>query len=108
MKARVRVRIFKLSPIHASVIYQFHWIHWVPVLYRENSNVQVTWDSVLGGGSGSGAVVFSGGVDGVLAQTVHVVNVGFTVPATKNPICVSDISSQISDDNLKSSLWTCG
>ena len=30
--------IFKLKPIHASVIYQFRWICWNPVQFRENSN----------------------------------------------------------------------
>ena len=30
------IQIFKLNPIHASVIYQFPWIHWIPVLFREN------------------------------------------------------------------------
>ena len=47
-------------------------------------NVHITWDSVLSSGAGSGAVMFSGGVDGVLAQAVHVVDMGFTVSATKN------------------------
>ena len=30
--------IFKLSPIHASVIYHIPWINWIPVPLRENSN----------------------------------------------------------------------
>ena len=46
----------------------------------------VTWDSVLGSGTGSGAVVFSGCVDGVLAQTVHVVDTGLTVSATNDQV----------------------
>ena len=29
-------RIFKLIPIHASVIYQIHWIQWIPVPFRKN------------------------------------------------------------------------
>ena len=40
METQVTVRIFKLSPIHASVIPQFpwiHWIHWNPVRFREHS-----------------------------------------------------------------------
>ena len=46
MKTQVTVRIliFRLSPIHASVIYQFpwiRWIHWNPVLFRENSIASV-------------------------------------------------------------------
>ena len=32
-------RIFKLSPIHASVIYQIPWIQSIPAPFRENSNV---------------------------------------------------------------------
>ena len=40
---QVRERIFKLSPIHASMIYQIPWIQWIPVPFRENSNkTQVT------------------------------------------------------------------
>ena len=35
-KTHGRDRIIKLSPIHALVIYQFPWIHWNPVLFREN------------------------------------------------------------------------
>ena len=37
-KTHVRDRIFKLSPIHASVIYQIpwiRWIRWIPVSFRE-------------------------------------------------------------------------
>ena len=40
-KTHVRGKIFKLSPIYASVICQFHWIRWIqwiPVPFRENSN----------------------------------------------------------------------
>ena len=40
-KTHVRNRIFRLSPIHASVTYQIlwiHWIHWIPVPFRKNSN----------------------------------------------------------------------
>ena len=37
-ETHVRGRIFKLSPINASVIYQFHRIQWIPVPFRENSN----------------------------------------------------------------------
>ena len=40
-KTHVRDRIFKLSPIHASVIYHILWIHriqWIPVPFRVNSN----------------------------------------------------------------------
>ena len=33
-----RDRIFKLSPIHALVIYQIPWIQWIPVPFRENCN----------------------------------------------------------------------
>ena len=39
------VIIFKFNPIHASVIYQFtwiRWIHWNPVLFRENSITFIT------------------------------------------------------------------
>ena len=49
-------------------------------------NVHVTWDSVLGCGASSGAVVFSGGVNGVLAQTIHVVDAGLTVSATNDQV----------------------
>ena len=38
-----RERIFKLNPIHASVIYQIpwmRWIHWTSKLFRENSIVE--------------------------------------------------------------------
>ena len=41
-KTHVRDRIFKLSPIHASVIYQIpwiRWIQWIPVPFRKNSIV---------------------------------------------------------------------
>ena len=41
MNTQVTVGIFKLGPIHASVIYQFpwiRWIHWNSVLFREKSN----------------------------------------------------------------------
>ena len=44
---------------------------------------EVTWDTVVSCGADSGAVVFSGGVDGVLACGVVVVHVGFTVPAIR-------------------------
>ena len=40
-KTHVRYRIFKLTPIHASVINQIPWIcwiHWISVPFRENSN----------------------------------------------------------------------
>ena len=39
-KTQVPERIFKLSPIHASVIYQIpwiRWIHWISDLFGENS-----------------------------------------------------------------------
>ena len=39
-KTHVRDRIFTLSLIHASVIYQFpwiRWIQWIPVPFKENS-----------------------------------------------------------------------
>ncbi len=39
-----------------------------------------TWDSDGGGNTGSSSVVLSGGVDGVLAQTVVQVHVRLTVP----------------------------
>ena len=38
-KAQITKRIFKLIPIHASVIYRIpwnHWIHWISVPFREN------------------------------------------------------------------------
>ena len=41
-KTHVKDRIFKLSPIHSSMIYQFpwiRWIHWIAVLFRKNSIV---------------------------------------------------------------------
>ena len=40
-KTHVAERIFKLSPIHAWVIYQIpriRWIHWISDPFRENSN----------------------------------------------------------------------
>ena len=40
-KTHVRDRIFKLSSIHASVIYQIPWIRWIqwnPVVLRENKD----------------------------------------------------------------------
>ena len=37
-KTHVRDRIFKLNPVHASVIYQICWIQWILVPFRENSN----------------------------------------------------------------------
>ena len=43
-KIHVWDKIFKLSPIHASVIYQISWIcwiHWIHVQFRENSNVKL-------------------------------------------------------------------
>ena len=40
-KTLVAERIFKLSPIHVSVIYQIPWIHWISDPFRENSNVLV-------------------------------------------------------------------
>ena len=36
-KTHVRDRDFKLTPIHALVIYQIPWIHWIPVSFTENS-----------------------------------------------------------------------
>ena len=45
MKTHATVRIFKFSPIHASVIYQFpwiRWIHWNPVLFSGNLIVSKT------------------------------------------------------------------
>ena len=39
-KTNVRDGIFKLSPIHASVICQIlwiRWIQWIPVTFRKNS-----------------------------------------------------------------------
>ena len=36
-KTHVRDRIFKLTVIHASVIYQMPWIHWILVPFRENT-----------------------------------------------------------------------
>ena len=41
-KTHVWDGIFKLSPIHASVIYQIRWIQWIPVPFRENSTVTNT------------------------------------------------------------------
>ena len=41
-KTHVRDRIFKLTPIHASVIYQIpwiRWIHWISIHFRGNSNI---------------------------------------------------------------------
>ena len=35
-KTHVTDRIFKLSPVHASMIYQICWIQWISVLFREN------------------------------------------------------------------------
>ena len=38
-KTHIRDRILKLTPIHASVIYQIqwiHWIYWISVPFREN------------------------------------------------------------------------
>ena len=38
----MRDRILKLTPIHASVIYQIqwiHWIHWISVSFRENFSI---------------------------------------------------------------------
>ena len=53
-KTHVAERIFKLSPIHASVIYQIDWIHWISDPFRKNSNElldtirlnskETTWD----------------------------------------------------------------
>ena len=34
-KTQVAKRIFELSPIHASVIYQIHWIHWISDRFRK-------------------------------------------------------------------------
>ena len=42
-KKHVRDRIFKLSAIHASVIYQIPWIQWIPVPFRENSIATLFW-----------------------------------------------------------------
>ena len=41
-KTQVSERIFKLSPIHASVIYQIPWIHWISDPSKENSIVSNT------------------------------------------------------------------
>ena len=49
-KTHVRDRIFKLSPIHASVIYQIpwiRWIHWIPAPFRENSIVSMVMLAVV-------------------------------------------------------------
>ena len=35
-KTQVTKQIFKFSPIHASVIYQIPWIHWISDPFREN------------------------------------------------------------------------
>ena len=42
-KTHVEERIIKLNPIHASVIYQILWIHWISDQFRENSNVSHTF-----------------------------------------------------------------
>ena len=36
-KTHVRDKIFNLTPIHASVIYQIPWIQWISVPLRDNS-----------------------------------------------------------------------
>ena len=68
-------------------------------------NEHVTWDSVLGSGAGSGAVMFGGGVDSVLAQTVHVVDMGLTVSATK--IKFKFNQCVITSDGLKGRAIVC-
>ena len=43
-KTQVTERIFKLIPIHASVIYHIHWIcwiHWISDSFRENSTESI-------------------------------------------------------------------
>ena len=37
IKTQVAESSFKLNPIHASVIYQIPWIHWISDPFRENS-----------------------------------------------------------------------
>ena len=41
-KTHVRDKVFKLTPIHASVIYQIRWIQWIPLPFMKNSIVSVT------------------------------------------------------------------
>ena len=36
-KIYVRDRVFKLSPIYASLIHQIPWFYWIPAPFRENS-----------------------------------------------------------------------
>ena len=38
----VTERILKLTPIHVSVIYQTPWIHWISILFMENS---IEWNN---------------------------------------------------------------
>ena len=45
-----------------------------------------TWDSIVSSSAGSGAVVFSGGVDCVLACGVILVHMGFTVSGTRGKL----------------------
>ena len=40
-KTHVAEKIFKLSSIHASVIYQIRWIHWISDPFRKNSNIKI-------------------------------------------------------------------
>ena len=43
----VRDRIFKLKPIHATVIYQIRWIQWIAVSFKENSiGATLEWDGL--------------------------------------------------------------
>ena len=46
-KTQVTEGIFKLSPIHALLIYQIHRIHWISDSFRENSNVSVLNKSIF-------------------------------------------------------------
>ena len=40
-KTQVAEMIFKLHPIHPSVIYQIPWMHWISYPFRENSDISV-------------------------------------------------------------------
>ena len=43
----VRDKIFKLNPIHASVIYQIPWIQWIPFPFCENSIVLLPMETKI-------------------------------------------------------------
>ena len=45
-KTHVRDKIFKLTPIHASVIYQILWIYWISIPFRENSTVSKSFTGI--------------------------------------------------------------